>query len=386
MSFSRVYTATTAIAGALLLLLCLFHSPGLCAADSSSLIEEQQSNTLKFLQMLAGESSGLQSTWTGTSYCAWTGIECDGAAVTVNFDDVTLTSPMTLPELGADVDAAMVGVTSVKIFNKESMVTGTLPSSWGDLTQLQFVDLHGNALTGTLPAAWSGMTALTEVYMDSNQLSGPLPEQWSRMAALNTLMVASNTLTGTLPPAWGSMTQLQLLDLSSNTLSGTLPAAWSLMSVLETITLSSNDLSGSLPASWGTMPALMFVFVDGNAFCGCLPTEWTSNTQLYVMVAAAVEADNCTTANVCDVATTEPTSMPTPPPSATPASRSSAGRNLTPLWCVLGVVGGLVVIAGVVIGFVLHCRRQRALAAAEAEKVVEEQSKEPFSTTGDSTV
>ena len=41
---------------------------------------------------------------------------------------------------------------------EDNNITGTLPPSWSNMTQLQVLYLYSNSLTGTLPPSWSSMT------------------------------------------------------------------------------------------------------------------------------------------------------------------------------------------------------------------------------------
>jgi hypothetical protein len=81
-------------------------------------------------------------------------------------------------------------------------------------------------LSGTLPPSWGNLTNLKMCYLYNNTLAGPLPGAWSKMA-LEELGLNTNALRGTVPPSWGSWRQVRLVDLYANPqLSGCLPAAW----------------------------------------------------------------------------------------------------------------------------------------------------------------
>lgn len=53
-----------------------------------------------------------------------------------------------------------------------SCPSGTLPPSWGALTNLQHCNLDSNRLNGPLPGTWSGMAGLKRLFLNNNSLSG----------------------------------------------------------------------------------------------------------------------------------------------------------------------------------------------------------------------
>ncbi|KAK7198865.1 hypothetical protein NESM_000852900 [Novymonas esmeraldas] len=213
----------------------------------------EQHHTLQFLLSFTQTMPDLSLVWTGDNYCAWPAVQCSDNSVMVDLTDApSFTSNASLPDLADNLNGAQVAVVRIAMCGAGSRLQGTLPSSWGRLRRLRTVLLAGGALTGTLPAAWSGMKSL------------------------RTLFVSVNELTGTLPDTWHALGQLRALSLGGN------------------------DLTGPLPVSWGnTASSLRYVELAGNALCGCVPAEWRSNTQLRVVCDAALESQNCSTANSC---------------------------------------------------------------------------------------
>ncbi|KPI82427.1 surface antigen-like protein [Leptomonas seymouri] len=173
---------------------------------------------------------------------------------------------------------------------------------------------------------------------------------------------------GTLPASWGRLTRLRTVRVQDNAISGTLPSAWSGMSSLHSLNVSGNALSGSVPASWGGMSRLTSVDLARTGLCGCLPAEWTNEM---VLADAALTRSDCAIANACPVET------------AAPAPPQRSGPNLTPLWCVLGAVGGLLVGIAVGLGVRFYCRRKRE-EEVKRLKVTQGAGEEPFERTPDS--
>ncbi|KPA77390.1 putative GP46-like surface antigen [Leptomonas pyrrhocoris] len=174
---------------------------------------------------------------------------------------------------------------------------------------------------------------------------------------------------GTLPASWGRLARLQTVRVQSNAITGTLPSAWSEMTSLRSLNVSGNALSGGVPDSWGGMTKLVSVDLKGTGLCGCLPAGWKSKT---VAADAALTARDCASANACPAVSST---------SAPPKKKS--GRNLIPLWCVLGAVGGLLV--GLAVGFgVRFYRRRQRDREVSGFQTVQEAEMEPFAKMPDS--
>ena len=85
--------------------------------------------------------------------------------------------------------------------------------------------MFNNSLSGTLPSEYGSLSNLQNLYLYSNSLSGTLPSEYGSLREnLQNLYLYSNSLSGTLPSEYGSLREnLQNLYLYSNSLSGTLP-------------------------------------------------------------------------------------------------------------------------------------------------------------------
>ena len=79
-----------------------------------------------------------------TNYCSWTGITCSGSSV-------------------------------IKIVASNLQIAGTIPSSFGNLQNLQVLSLPLNNLLGTLPSSIGNLTNLLRLNLNSNALTGILP-------------------------------------------------------------------------------------------------------------------------------------------------------------------------------------------------------------------
>ena len=59
----------------------------------------------------------------------------------------------------------------------QNMLSGAIPSTFGDLSHLALLFLQGNDLTGTLSSELGRMESVYRFYAYSNQLSGSIPTE-----------------------------------------------------------------------------------------------------------------------------------------------------------------------------------------------------------------
>jgi len=86
------------------------------------------------------------------------------------------------------------------------MLTGSLPSEWGDagaFPALSILVLRNFPFGGTLPASWGNASfpSLTYLQLGPNKLSSTLPPEWGAPTAfqhLSTLMLTNCSIAGNL--------------------------------------------------------------------------------------------------------------------------------------------------------------------------------------------
>jgi hypothetical protein len=188
---------------------------------SAALTSAQQSNTLAFLQLIAGAIPGLSSSWTGSNWCSWTYLNCTTESnITLIIDGANLTG--SLPALTSNITGASVALHTIAIMNMN--ITNGFPDSWAALTSLSVLNFANTNIFGTLPQAWNAITGLTSVNVANSSACGNLPN-WTRSTMVN-LDLGGNYLRGTLPRMWSSMLSLQNVNISNNYLCGCVPETW----------------------------------------------------------------------------------------------------------------------------------------------------------------
>ncbi|MFT5004376.1 MAG: hypothetical protein ACI836_001279 [Saprospiraceae bacterium] len=119
---------------------------------------------------------------------------------------------------------------------------GHLPTSIGQLENLQSLELSFNQITGTLPVSIGGMTQLKTLAINGNQLEGTIPESLGNLSNLEQLHLSSNNFSGSIPSSLGGLANLETLNVFDNSLTGTIPLGLSQFSHLKKLVIAENDI------------------------------------------------------------------------------------------------------------------------------------------------
>uniref|UniRef100_A0A7N0UPG8 Protein kinase domain-containing protein n=1 Tax=Kalanchoe fedtschenkoi TaxID=63787 RepID=A0A7N0UPG8_KALFE len=139
-------------------------------------------------------------------------------------------------------------------------LSGKLPDL-SRLTGLHVLDLMDNQFSSDLPTLPKGLvTAL----LSRNSFSGNIPSQFGELIQLQHIDLSFNALSGSVPSSLFSLPKISYLNLASNMLSGMLPANLNCGSELGFVDLSDNQLVGQPPACLGASSGERVVSVDGN--------------------------------------------------------------------------------------------------------------------------
>ncbi len=103
-------------------------------------------------------------------------------------------------------------------------LVGSVPSSLGDLSGIDTLNVGGNQLSGSLPAELGNASELRYLSFWNNQLSGGIPTELGQLTELVHLSFSANNLTGEVPSELGSLTKLEGLYIYNNQLTGELPS------------------------------------------------------------------------------------------------------------------------------------------------------------------
>jgi len=160
-------------------------------------------------------------------------------------------------------------------------LSGSIPDSLCNASNLQVLDLSNNNISGTIPSC---LTATNEnlwvLNLRKNNLMGPVPDAFPAASSLRTLDLNDNKLDGKIPKSLSNCTSLQVLDLGNNKIKDVFPCLLKNISTLRVLVLRENNLYGHIgcPNTNATWRVLQIVDLAINNFSGKLPqtflTSW----------------------------------------------------------------------------------------------------------------
>jgi Leucine-rich repeat (LRR) protein len=121
---------------------------------------------------------------------------------------------------GVECDGSHVSILSLS----SNRLSGTIPSTIGQLTSLKSLSLGDNELRGTIPSTIGQLSSLTSLYLGDNELIGTIPSTIGQLSLnLYALSLSNNQLSGTIPQTIGQLSSLSFLGLNDNRLTGIVP-------------------------------------------------------------------------------------------------------------------------------------------------------------------
>jgi Leucine-rich repeat (LRR) protein len=161
----------------------------------------------------------------------------------------------------------------------ENYFTGEIPRSFGNLSQLYSLNLEVNMLEAARDSegwefldALANCSSLNKLSLSYNLLNGPIPNSIANLSTtLRYLVMGSNNLSGIVPPTIGKFSGLIRLSLEENNLTGTIEEWVGKMTNLEHLNLRSNNFIGTIPPSIGHLTHLIYFSLAKNRLTGFIP-------------------------------------------------------------------------------------------------------------------
>ena len=190
----------------------------------------------------------------------------------------------TAAEMGAwfGVTVTNGDVTQVKLPNNN--LSGTLPESIGDLSELIQLKLNSNQIGGSIPISLGNPQKLVILLLYNNLLTGNIPIELGNLTNLVSLQLHDNVLTGTIPSSLGNCTKLKFFYLRNANMSGSIPASFENLTNLQVLFISSSGIGGNLPSYLGNFQNLNNIYLFGNNFTGSIPENWQNLINLQQLV------------------------------------------------------------------------------------------------------
>ncbi|XP_052309066.1 receptor-like protein 1 isoform X4 [Populus trichocarpa] len=181
---------------------------------------------------------------------------------------------------------------------------GSLPSCFGNMSSLEYMDLSDNQLSRVkleqlksswfvklsnnnlgeqLPPSIFNSSAFLYLYLDGNnftgQISGFPPPNWIRLSALD---ISNNQLSGMLPTWMGNFSYLQAIDLSRNHFEGPIPRDFCDLGNLKYLDMSENYLFGSVPSCFSPS-TIKHIHLSKNQLSGPLTNAFYNSSSLVTL-------------------------------------------------------------------------------------------------------
>ncbi len=133
-------------------------------------------------------------------------------------------------------DNNVIGISM--LFNN---IEGEIPSTIGQLNNLEVLELSFNKLYGTLPTELGNLQNLKLLAFNGNGLNGAIPSSLGNLSNLTQLHLSSNYFSGELPETIASLEQLEILNVFDNNLTGKIPTKIAYLRNLQELIVAEND-------------------------------------------------------------------------------------------------------------------------------------------------
>ncbi|XP_059639409.1 probable LRR receptor-like serine/threonine-protein kinase At3g47570 [Cornus florida] len=180
-----------------------------------------------------------------------------------------------LPNSAGNLSDQLRHLTLLKKF-----IHGKLPSTIGNLVNLNLLFLNNKQFTDAIPAAVENLQNLQRANLAGNKFHGEISEYIGNLSLLTELYLFGNRL------KFCNLKNLAKLDISENELSGEIPNSLDSCTSLESLymegnflehfslnnlNLSFNDFEGEVPSEGDFAYAIVISVVGNNRLCGGIP-------------------------------------------------------------------------------------------------------------------
>ncbi|XP_058217052.1 receptor-like protein 33 [Rhododendron vialii] len=162
-----------------------------------------------------------------------------------------------------------------------NMLSGPIPPSICNGSNLEVLNLSNNRFTGTIPQCLidKGTATLRVLNLQNNLLTGNLMGMFPKGCTLRTLDLSENLLEGHVPKSLANCANAEVINLGNNNINGNFPCFLANLSELHVLVLRSNKFHGNIRCQgihnyiW---PKLQIIDLALNNFSGILPPKFFS--------------------------------------------------------------------------------------------------------------
>ncbi|XP_038905071.1 probable LRR receptor-like serine/threonine-protein kinase At3g47570 [Benincasa hispida] len=141
------------------------------------------------------------------------------------------------------------------------------------IRRVMTLNLEARQLTGSLPSSLGNLTHLTEIRLGDNNFHGPMPQEFGKLIRLRHLNLSFNNFDGEIAANISHCVELLVLELSLNEFVGQIPHQFFTLSKLERLGFGGNNLVGIIPPWMGNFSSLFRLSFALNDFHGSIPSE-----------------------------------------------------------------------------------------------------------------
>ncbi|CAI9116117.1 OLC1v1017186C1 [Oldenlandia corymbosa var. corymbosa] len=152
-------------------------------------------------------------------------------------------------------------------------LVGEIPSAYGNLTDLEVLDLSNNFLQGKIPLSLrQNHTSLAQLVLSNSNFLGQNVPSFTNMSNLAYLLLQNVGFSGYISNTMMNLPVLKVLDISWNSISGEIPNWFDTFPNLGIILLSRNQFHGNIPSSMCRMQNLNVLDISANYIIGSIPS------------------------------------------------------------------------------------------------------------------
>ncbi|XP_050940198.1 probable LRR receptor-like serine/threonine-protein kinase At3g47570 [Cucumis melo] len=231
--------------------------------------ESDRSALLDLKRRVLNDPLKIMSSWNDSvHFCDWAGVTCSPTirkVMVLNLEARQLTGsiPSSLGNL--------THLTEIRLGDNNFL--GPIPQELGKLLLLRHLNLSFNDFDGEVASNISHCTELLVLELSLNEFVGQIPHQFFTLSKLERLGFGGNNLVGTIPPWIGNFSSLTRLSFALNNFQGSIPSELGRLSRLKLFSVYGNYLTGTVPPSIYNITSLTYFSLTQNRLLGTLPPD-----------------------------------------------------------------------------------------------------------------